>query len=227
MLDDLNAQLRKHGLWFPGRRLDRRAGDARRHDRQQLLRLALDRLRLHGAPRRGHRRLPRRRHARALRAGRRRSRTRRSARCRSGRRRSGSGRRTRSRRASRRCRAAWPGYNLDCLAPEGQNLAKLLVGSEGTLAWFERITLDLADDPEAQGARRGALPALLRRDGRRAAHREAGALRRGAGGPHDDRALARDSRLRAHHRRLRARRARRDPAGGVRRRATATSRCAA
>ncbi|MBL0140925.1 MAG: FAD-binding protein [Betaproteobacteria bacterium] len=40
------------------------------------------------------------------------------------------------------------GYNLDCLASEGQNLAKLLVGSEGTLAWFERITLDLADIPK-------------------------------------------------------------------------------
>ena len=39
------------------------------------------------------------------------------------------------------------GYNLDCLAAGGQNLAKLLVGSEGTLAWFERITLDLAPIP--------------------------------------------------------------------------------
>lgn len=39
------------------------------------------------------------------------------------------------------------GYNLDCLAAEGQNLAKLLVGSEGTLAWFERITLELAPLP--------------------------------------------------------------------------------
>jgi FAD/FMN-containing dehydrogenase/Fe-S oxidoreductase len=39
------------------------------------------------------------------------------------------------------------GYNLDCLAAEGQNLAKLLVGSEGTLAWFERLTLDLAEIP--------------------------------------------------------------------------------
>ncbi len=45
------------------------------------------------------------------------------------------------------------GYNLDCLAPDGQNLAKLLVGSEGTLAWFERITLDLAELPDAQGPR--------------------------------------------------------------------------
>jgi FAD/FMN-containing dehydrogenase/Fe-S oxidoreductase len=39
------------------------------------------------------------------------------------------------------------GYNLDCLGREGQNLAKLLVGSEGTLAWFERLQLDLAEIP--------------------------------------------------------------------------------
>ena len=35
------------------------------------------------------------------------------------------------------------GYNLDHLKPEGGNLAKLLVGSEGTLAFFQRIELDL------------------------------------------------------------------------------------
>ena len=39
------------------------------------------------------------------------------------------------------------GYNLSRLAPEGFNLAKLLVGSEGTLAWFERIHLRLAELP--------------------------------------------------------------------------------
>ena len=39
------------------------------------------------------------------------------------------------------------GYNLNRLAPEGFNLARLLVGSEGTLAWFERIHLDLAELP--------------------------------------------------------------------------------
>jgi FAD/FMN-containing dehydrogenase/Fe-S oxidoreductase len=39
------------------------------------------------------------------------------------------------------------GYNLDRLAPEGFNLAKLLVGSEGTLAWFERIHIELAEVP--------------------------------------------------------------------------------
>jgi FAD/FMN-containing dehydrogenase/Fe-S oxidoreductase len=40
------------------------------------------------------------------------------------------------------------GYNLDWLAPANLNLAKLLVGSEGTLAWFERITIDLAPLPK-------------------------------------------------------------------------------
>ena len=40
------------------------------------------------------------------------------------------------------------GYNLDRLAPKDFNLAKLLVGSEGTLAWFERIHLDLAELPK-------------------------------------------------------------------------------
>jgi FAD/FMN-containing dehydrogenase/Fe-S oxidoreductase len=40
------------------------------------------------------------------------------------------------------------GYNLDELAPDRHNLAKLLVGSEGTLAYFERLHLDLAPLPQ-------------------------------------------------------------------------------
>ncbi len=40
------------------------------------------------------------------------------------------------------------GYNLNRLAPDRFNLAKLLVGSEGTLAWFEKIHLDLAELPK-------------------------------------------------------------------------------
>jgi FAD/FMN-containing dehydrogenase/Fe-S oxidoreductase len=40
------------------------------------------------------------------------------------------------------------GYNLDRLAPAQFNLAKLLVGSEGTLAWFEKIHLALAPLPK-------------------------------------------------------------------------------
>jgi FAD/FMN-containing dehydrogenase/Fe-S oxidoreductase len=39
------------------------------------------------------------------------------------------------------------GYNLDRLDPGGMNLARLLVGSEGTLAWFERIEIELAEIP--------------------------------------------------------------------------------
>jgi FAD/FMN-containing dehydrogenase/Fe-S oxidoreductase len=39
------------------------------------------------------------------------------------------------------------GYNLDTIGPGGRNLAKLLVGSEGTLAFFTSIDLALADIP--------------------------------------------------------------------------------
>ena len=51
VLDQLNAYLKPHGLWYPGGRVDERAGDDRRHGGQQLLRLALDTLRQHGAQR--------------------------------------------------------------------------------------------------------------------------------------------------------------------------------
>ena len=40
------------------------------------------------------------------------------------------------------------GYNLARLGPGPANLASLLVGSEGTLAWFERIHLQLAPLPK-------------------------------------------------------------------------------
>ncbi|HEX3062431.1 MAG TPA: FAD-binding oxidoreductase, partial [Usitatibacter sp.] len=40
------------------------------------------------------------------------------------------------------------GYNLDRLDARTLNLAKLLVGSEGTLAWFERLHLRLAELPK-------------------------------------------------------------------------------
>ena len=40
------------------------------------------------------------------------------------------------------------GYNLSRLGPGPANLASLLVGSEGTLAWFERIHLQLAPLPK-------------------------------------------------------------------------------
>ncbi len=40
------------------------------------------------------------------------------------------------------------GYNLERLHPERENLAQLLVGSEGTLAFFSRLRLKLAPIPE-------------------------------------------------------------------------------
>ncbi len=47
--------------------------------------------------------------------------------------------------ASRRCSARVGGYNLDALLPDGRgyNLAHILVGSEGTLAYSTRIELKL------------------------------------------------------------------------------------
>jgi FAD/FMN-containing dehydrogenase/Fe-S oxidoreductase len=42
------------------------------------------------------------------------------------------------------------GYNLDHLGPPHANAAHLLVGSEGTLAWFERLQLKLAPLPAAR-----------------------------------------------------------------------------
>jgi FAD/FMN-containing dehydrogenase/Fe-S oxidoreductase len=42
------------------------------------------------------------------------------------------------------------GYNLDHLGPPHANAAHLLVGSEGTLAWFERLHLRLAPLPAAR-----------------------------------------------------------------------------
>jgi len=42
------------------------------------------------------------------------------------------------------------GYNLDHLGPPHENSAHLLVGSEGTLAWFERLHLKLSPLPAAR-----------------------------------------------------------------------------
>ena len=42
------------------------------------------------------------------------------------------------------------GYNLDRLAPDRENLARLLVGSEGTLAFFSKLRLRLAPLPTAR-----------------------------------------------------------------------------
>jgi FAD/FMN-containing dehydrogenase/Fe-S oxidoreductase len=60
-----------------------------------------------------------------------------------------------ARREAAEIAARWPrvlrrvqGYNLDMVQPHGpHNLAHLLVGSEGTLAWFQRLQLKLAPVP--------------------------------------------------------------------------------
>ncbi|MBU0724899.1 MAG: FAD-binding protein [Alphaproteobacteria bacterium] len=39
------------------------------------------------------------------------------------------------------------GYNIETIKPEGHNMSHLLVGSEGTLGWFQRIQLDLKPIP--------------------------------------------------------------------------------
>jgi FAD/FMN-containing dehydrogenase len=61
-------------------------------------------------------------------------------------RRSGSASATRSSRARRRSRATWRA-TTSTPRPDDFNLARLLVGSEGTLAWFERIHIRLAELP--------------------------------------------------------------------------------
>ncbi len=80
--------------------------------------------------------------------------------------------------------------------------------------------LDVEAEPAAarQGAGGGELPELSRRDGRGAAHRQAGPERGRAGRPHDDRAVARQPGVPRDDRRGADRRAGGDPAGGVQRR---------
>ena len=99
--------------------------------------------------------------------------------------------------------ANWPkvlrrvaGYNLDIFDNQSErpytsdgsvNLAHLLVGSEGTLAYTRDLTLKLAPLPRAEGAGRGQLSQLPCRDGRGTAYREAGPQCGGAGRPDHDR----------------------------------------
>ena len=133
----------------PGRRQHVGAGDDRRHGGQQLVRLALDRIRQHGAQRRRHRRDPRRRQRDRVRPAATDDAPRSAAAA------SSSPRLRRSPRASAtRSSAGCPkvlrrvgGYNIDVFAPQSVrpytadgsvNLAHLLVGSEGTLAWSAR-----------------------------------------------------------------------------------------
>ncbi len=72
------------------------------------------------------------------------------------------------------------GYNIDVFHPQSErpytadgsvNLAHLLVGSEGTLAWSRALHVEARAAAGAPGARRRQFPDAVSRDGMRAAHR--------------------------------------------------------
>ena len=180
-----------------GRRLDQRAGDDRRHGRQQLLRLALDPLRQHGAQRA-------RRSTRVLADG--------DefefgavpddlARC------DGSAG-YRELVEKMRAIAAREADEIEARFPQGAAPRRRLQHRHGAAApaiqhgasagrlggharLFEAPASEALAAAEAQGARHLPLPDLLPGDGSAAAHRQAGPGRGRTGRPHDDRARAR------------------------------------
>ena len=87
------------------------------------------------------------------------------------------------------------GYNIDMMSDTGFNMAHLLVGSEGTLAYFTALELDLQPVLVHKVVGRLSLSEVLRCDGIEPAHREARSVRGGTGRSHDDRAGAGDSGL--------------------------------
>ncbi len=112
--------------------------------------------------------------------------------------------------------AHWPkvmrrvaGYNLDIFDNQSErpytadgsvNLAHLLIGAEGTLAYTRSRHPAAQRAAARQGAGRGQFPHLPRGHGLGPAHSEAGPHGRGAGGPHHDRAGPGQPGLQAHHR---------------------------
>ena len=178
VLDDLNRAAEAARPVVSGRRLDRVARDDRRHGRQQFLRRPLAALRHHARQchldRRGARGrtrahfgpvaadlsdMPAEFAAAAARP--------RSARA------SARARRTRSRRASRKCSAGSAAtISMRCVPGRNDlNLAHILVGSEGTLAFSTEDRAEaLAGARQARG-RRLPFRQLLRGDGCRAAPR--------------------------------------------------------
>ena len=202
-----------------GRRQHVGASHAGRHGRQQLVRLALDRLRQHGAQRARDRRAARRRH-RSMRFGPEAEMDGASPRVAdAGRRacaRSARASATRSSAACRRCCAASAATTSTSFMPQSErpytadgsvNFAHLLVGSEGTLAWTRALTLKLAPLPAHRTLGVVNFPTLYRAMQCAQHIVDARAVGRRAGRPHDDRARARQSRVPAGHRRRADRRA--------------------
>ena len=180
----------------PGRRLDQRAGDDRRHGGQQLVRLALDRLRQHGAQRARHRRgaadgralALRRRWTIASRPPAYRELVAGCARYRSA-------RSEEIERAFRRCCAASRGYNLDHLGAAARQRGAPAGGLRGHARLFraappQALAAAGAQERSACATSRPSTPRWTRTQ-----HIvKLGPVRGGAGRPHDDRARARASR---------------------------------
>ena len=202
VLDQLNAWLKPHGLWFPVDVSTSAQATLGRHGRQQFVRLALDRLRQHGAQRARDRRDPVRRHRGALRPRARRwtAAPPRVAELLRRLRAIGERERDEIERSVPKVLRRVGGYNIDVFHPQSErpytadgsvNYAHLLVGSEGTLAWSRELTLKLAPLPAHRDARRRQFPDVVQGDGERAAPGRPRALGGRARRPHDDRPRAR------------------------------------
>ena len=126
---------------------------------------------------------------------------------------------TRSTRASRKCCAGSAATTSIASMPAGHNMAHLLVGSEGTLALFRAPAARSCSRCRGTGRSASAISRPSIRRWTSTQHIvELGPVGGRAGRSHDDRAGARDPGVPAGDRALRARRARRYPAGRVRRR---------
>ncbi len=110
------------------------------------------------------------------------------------------------------------GYNLDHLGPPHANAAHLLVGSEGTLAWFERLHLKLSPLPAARTLGVVHFPKFYTAMELTQHIVKLGPVGGRAGGPHHDRPGARDRRVPQDRGRVHQGRARRHPAGRIFRR---------
>ena len=111
------------------------------------------------------------------------------------------------------------GYNLDALVPGKNdiNLSHILVGGEGTLGFSTRIELKLSPLLGRRAVGAVHFGQFLRGDELRAAYRQAEADRGRTDRPHHDRTCRRDSDVQADARQIRARSAGSDPAGRIRR----------
>ena len=170
--------------------LDQRAGHDRRHGGQQLVRLALDRVRQHGAQRARRRRVladggerwhfgadgPEARVLWRVHRPATKGLYQREAR--------------KSKRASRKCCARSPA-TTSTISARRTPMPRTCWWAPKARSRIPSAHLKLARLPEHKRARRVPLPEVLHRDGAHAAHRQARAVGGGAGRPHDDRARAR------------------------------------